>query len=488
MTSLKNSIAVITPNLLTDILYLEKQGKYDSAVSLLENIWPNKAELPSAEGLPEAAKAELYLRCGSILGFYGLTRRIANSQEMSKDLITRALDIYNGLGNEEKIAECENYISLGYWRTGEFNEAETWIASALSRELPNVSGVRLYTYVLKGLILLGKRDFESVGNDFKALETDFLNSGDDFLIGNFFNNYGLALKNLGSLNNALGLLSLARTHFSLAGHLIYTALAENNISQIFRQLGNYDEAHSAIDRASKSFADAGDETRSGFSLDTKALIYIEQCKFAEAADTAEKGISILRKSENAAYLSETMLTKAKALLFDGKTAEALLTLSEGIEIARVQISEDIAKKQINEFLVSFDQLMSPAKNAEPIESTEELIDMQLELPKEISSFNDYSGVLIRNDNLASYGLKKGTVAIVADTPPYRGCIAAVRELATGEVYCGKFDTEFDVVCIENIGMPPYIFNSNEVEVIGRIVGYCSPENGDPKTAVTAIKH
>src|SRR5690606_37257817 len=117
--------------------------------------------------------ADIYLRCGSIWGFYGHSRRIDNAQELSKDLITRALDIFSEIDDPEKSAECENYIGLGYWRTGEFNEAEIWISSALGHDISDRSETRLFSHILKGLVLLGKSDYQAIDAEFRLLENDF---------------------------------------------------------------------------------------------------------------------------------------------------------------------------------------------------------------------------------------------------------------------------------------------------------------------------
>ena len=63
-------------------------------------------------------------------GFLGHSRQIPDSQEKSKNLLTEAHNRFLDIYDIEKLAECENYMSLAYWRSGELVEAETGFRQA----------------------------------------------------------------------------------------------------------------------------------------------------------------------------------------------------------------------------------------------------------------------------------------------------------------------------------------------------------------------
>jgi tetratricopeptide (TPR) repeat protein len=142
-----------TPTLLAAKLRkLERQGRYNEALKDCLKVVGGKARIPSLDGADQCEQAELMLRYGALIGYLGHNSQIANSQEQSKDLLTKALAEFIALGDEEKITECENYIALAYWRLGELNEANVWLESSFARAIPRLSEPRIAWYAIVSLI------------------------------------------------------------------------------------------------------------------------------------------------------------------------------------------------------------------------------------------------------------------------------------------------------------------------------------------------
>src|SRR5688500_18345272 len=127
------------------------------------------------------------------------------------------------------------------------------------------------------------------------------------------------------------------------------ALAENNLSLLYKEQEKFDEAHTAVDRSIELYQEIKDRTREGFTWDTKALIYFDEGKFSLALETVEKAIAILGLSENYAYLTETIADKARIQLFSDDFSTATLTLLEAVDMARVRIGEQAALNLIGGF-------------------------------------------------------------------------------------------------------------------------------------------
>src|SRR5215213_1315649 len=174
--------------LLRALIGLERSGQFDLALQELRGVWDNTTELPNVENLDASLTAETYLRCGALIGFLGHVRQIPTAQERSKNLLTEARSIFLEIYDTEKLAECENYLALAYWRTGEINEAQSWVEEAQSHELLEQSLVSLYSYVIRDLILLSQKKFVEVCASFAALEKLFDGKADDFLTGSIYNN------------------------------------------------------------------------------------------------------------------------------------------------------------------------------------------------------------------------------------------------------------------------------------------------------------
>lgn len=454
-----------------NLFKLERCGRYEEALAELRHIWEDTTNFPDVNGFTPYEAAEIFLRCGVIIGFLGQTKQIPNSQEKSKNLITEAhrrfLDIYD----VEKIVECENHLALAYTRTGELVEAETWIEEALSHNLNRVCDAWVYANLTKSLIYLLDGTYQKIIETLLPLETDFLKLGDNFLLGSFCNNLAVAFQELGKIPEALKYLEAARRYHQKSEHQIYLGTVENNLSQLYKIERRFADAHRTVDSATRIFKKAKDRNREGFSLDTKARIFCEEGRFAEALEVVNKGIFILNKGENAAFLAETHLSKAKILLYLEDSTKAFLSLSDAVQVAKSRISEQKAESLVKEFEVLLKEKTAPVvslKTAEKSVGGEK--SLELVLHPTIAHYRDFQGVWISNSHLESFGLKEGSLALVAQTELRRGDLVAINEIASDSVLCGFYDADFGLICLEGIGEEPRFFDETEIEILGKVIG------------------
>lgn len=473
--------------LLKRLFKLERCGRYDEAFAELNDIWEDIETLPNVEEFESYIAAEIVLRCGSLIGFLGHNKQIPNSQEKSKNLLTEVRNRFFEVNDVEKIAECENYLALAYWRTGELNEAETYVEESLSHNLPNSSLTRLYSYIIESKIDFANSKYEKILQNFAKLQDDFLKYADNCLKGDFYNHSGLALKNLGNPTEALNRLELARHYHQKAKHQIYLGTDENNLAQLYKLEGRFSKALEAIDNATRIFKQINDRTREGFSFDTKAQIYFAERKYTEALRTIEKAIAILKNGENKAYLVETYLTKAKILIYLEDIFTAHLCLSDAIQTAKTNISEEAAKDLIAEFEKTRKEKNSPVIEKVSTEKETLAENLELLLPSSLAHYKDLQGVWIKNNHLESVGLRKDSLAIVAQEKVKRGDLVAIAEIANDSVSCGFYDADFGIVCLEGANSEAQLFDEKDIRVLGKIVGVCKSEkNPDGKTIVEPL--
>ncbi|MEQ1606323.1 MAG: hypothetical protein ABL999_15790 [Pyrinomonadaceae bacterium] len=473
---------VKTPAFLTQKLFkLERCGRYSDALEELNAIWPDQQALPDLDGFEPEEAAELLMRCGSLIGFHGHNVQEKGAQETSRDLLMSAQGHFLSWENFEKASECENYLALSYWRTGEMNEAQIWLDEALSRNLPATDPRRLYSQIVQCLINIpAKKDAENL-ESLKSLEPAFLQSKDDCLKGDYFNHCGIALDNLGRKAEALQHFEFARFHHRRSGHKIYLGTIENNLAWLYKDAGELHKAHEAIDTATETFHRIKDKTREGFSLDTKAALLLSEGRYVEALTTVEKALSLLKQSDNSAYQVETLLTKAKVLVHLDNFPDAVVSLIDAVNITRVQTGEESAKRLIVEFEKTLN-LLPAAKSVTQIKEpdiqtkTPQNDGFELILPESVGHYSDFRGIWINNDRLANAGLVKGSLAIVAKTAVKRGDLAAINEIASGQATCGFYDAEFGIVCLEGSHGDPQVFDEAEVQILGKIVGVCREGN------------
>jgi tetratricopeptide (TPR) repeat protein len=477
--------------LLREIFVLERSGKFDRALQELRGVWDDTTENPQVRDLDPRMTAETYLRCGALIGFLGHCRQIPTAQERSKNLLTEARCLFLEICDPTKIAECENYLALAYWRTGESNEAMNWIEEALAHDLPTKSDARLCSYMVRDLVLLSQRKYAQVCSNFTVVERLFDADSDSFLTGSVYNNFGLAAKNLGNTAAALFALEKARNLFTSSGNTLQMALAENNLSQLYKAEGRFDLAHSAVDRSITLYREIKDRTREGFTWDTKALIYFDQGHFTEALKTVDVAISILGKSENFAYLAETLGTKARIQLYTDDFSTATMTLLEAVDIAKIRIGEEFATNLVREFEQSLKKVgdrsgKARVKGTEPIGSASS--ELKLVLPPPISQYENYQGVWINNSDLENHGLVRGALAVVVPCRVERGDLVALVEIETDLVSCGFYDADFGIVCLEAGTAEPQLFSEADVKILGKIVGVCDAKDArDGAMKVRAIE-
>ena len=476
--------------LLRELLALERSGMFDQGLVELRGVWDDVTTDPVVDDLDARLAANIHLRCGALIGFLGHSRQLPLAQDRSRNLLTRARSAFLESYQPEKIAECENYLALAYWRTGETNEAESWIEESRSHDISDHCDARLYSHVIRQLILFSQKRFAEIYAEFGNLEPIFVEYADNFLAGNFYMNFGIAAKNLGDIAEALDAVQKSRDFFTRAGNKIQLAMAENNLSQLYKLEKRFVEAHQAIDRATEIFKTIGDRTREGFSLDSKALIYLDEGKFEAALEVVEQGIAILQKSENYGYLIETIATKARIQLFANDFSTATLTLLEAVELAKMRISEDAARRLVRDFEQALEDrnfVKTGRSEAATEKSGIAADDLKLVLPPSISHYDDYQGVWINNSDLEPYGLVKGSLAVVVSEKIKRGDLVALVELKTDLVSCGFYDSDFGIVCLEAGGSEPQLFDKADVKILGKIVGVSNAEkNADGSMEVLPL--
>lgn len=489
----------VRPDILSKRLFkLERCGKYEEGLAETREIWPDTTALPNVAGLDSRDAAELLLRCGALFGFLGHIKQLPNAQEKSRNVLTEARNRFIDIYDVEKIAECENYIALAYWRSGELNEAETFVETALSHDLPSTNEVRLYSIVTMTILHNASKRYNETIDLVEENEYDFMRCGDAFLLGSMSTNIGIALKNLGRLDESLERYKEARMYHSKSGHKTYLATVDNNLANIYKARRKYDLAHGASDSAVRLFGKLKDRTHQGFSVDTKACIYIAEGRYQEAIETADKALEILERSENTAFRIETMMTKVKALVFLGDISEAAFCLSQAVDLALVQTGEKSARELTRQFESALNERAAvrqdegektPAPPAPAEEKDEPDADgLQLVLPPSLAHHTDFQGVWINGSHLEKAGLTDGSLAVVVNGPVKRGDLVAVTGIDTELVSCGLYDTEFGMVSLEGLDdSDPKLFDEQDIKILGRIVGVCnSGKDADGKMMVEEV--
>lgn len=463
--------------LLTEkIRTFERSGRYREAFEALGEYWNDFHAAPDTTGFPETEKAQLHLRCGVLAGFLGRMENSTTAQENSKDLLTVARELFQEIGDEAHLVEAENGIALAYVRKGEFREAETWIESSFSHDLSPDHFARIQSFLVKSLLLLEMKRYEDAHRFLIGVESFFREFDDDYLNGCYSANLGMVHKKLGRLPEAMQMYTVARHFQQRAENKVHLAIIDNNLANLYLSEKRFGLAHQAIDSAIELHNEAGDLSRRGFALDTKAIIFLEEGKLTEAENCADQGIEILRDTEFAEFLIDTLFSKIKIQIARDNLAGAAITFSEVAEIVRRVQGSDSVEQKADEFekLVSGSLYCGLGRIL-----TEKVIpgeDLELELAPSLSGFTEFDAIWIKNAHFAKLGLEMGCLALVVAEDVMEGDLVAVTENGSEEAICGYLSRESGNIIISIDESESEILREDSAEVIGRIVGYANPDS------------
>lgn len=485
--------ATLTPTqiraaaIVTSAWEAERRGEYEAGLQCFSDQWAEPDFLPEIKGLSDEMGAELRLRFASLLGYQGHLRKIKDSQVRARDILTASLARFDGSGDAEKAAECENHIALTYSRTGEYQESRTWLEAATARNLEPTSIHRLATIMFGMLIDLSEMNFPPVLDTFRKYDDLFREWADDWIGTGFYVNAGVAFGELGDPDEAIRCFEIARSRAETSSIKISLATIQNELAHVFMSLGRYEKAHLSVDRGIEIYREIGDESREGMLLDTKATIYLEQGNFDRALKTIERSINVLKDGENKGFLSEAYATEAKILVWLDDLSGGVSALFEAVQLAQTYVGRDFAKKLIGHFEDAVRRKNAgklPGKNlSNGIEDGE----LRLVLPKALASHKKYHGIRINNNHLTCVNVNRGDLVIAVEAEVGRGNLIAVLEKDSGEISCGFYDLDFGVLCIETCNAEPMLFDHDAVMIIGKIVGIAEEPNGNGDRVVKPIR-
>jgi AraC-like DNA-binding protein len=324
---------------------LEKVGRYEEAAKVLSIYWKNTDNSPDVSRLSKEEQAEILLRCGSLAGYIGSCKQKKGYQELAKDLLYKANSLFLVFEDIEKVAECETYYAYTCLRTGKLDEARCWVNSALKQEIDNNGDVRLYTNIVDGMILFREEKYDELVSKYRSLESNFFASKSDVLKGCFNGNYAYSLMKTGDKDGAITRFNLAKQFFAEAKHYHYLAIVDNNLAIFLKDEKVYGEGHKAAISARKNFKKIGDKTREGYSLDTRAQIYMDEGKYEEALKYINEAILLLSEGDNHIYLTHSRKTKKQIELCLKKQEDGLKSVAEAINI--VNLFNDKPDKRIS---------------------------------------------------------------------------------------------------------------------------------------------
>jgi tetratricopeptide (TPR) repeat protein len=313
-----------------------QRGQYEAAREALYPYWRGTGERPNTQGLTEMTTAELLLQCGSLSGWLGTAKHKQGAQDVSKDLISEALRLFEAHGQQTRVAEAQYELAICYWRTGAFDEARLILQEA--QELGNDEQ--------KAKILIRSTLIEiSAGRYHDALQMlhqaePFLQIASDDLKGRWHGQKGLVLRRLATAeqrtdyaDRAIIEFTAAVYHYEQAGHERYCATNLNNLAMLLYRLGRFSEAYEYLDRAHKILSRLKDSGILAQIIETRARVFLAEKRYAEALGAINYAIGILEQGGEQALLADALTVQATVQIRMQDYVRSLSTFRRAIEIA-----------------------------------------------------------------------------------------------------------------------------------------------------------
>jgi transcriptional regulator with PAS, ATPase and Fis domain len=317
---------------------LEEAGNYESASGAMGKLWKGVGERPVLNGLNQRTVAEVLLRTGTLTGWIGSARQIANAQELAKDLISESRAMFESLGELEKAAEAEIDLAYCYWREGAFDEARLMLKDVLDRLADNNGELRAKAVLRSAIVERAATRHNEALHIMTEAAPLFEQITNETIKGGFHNELAIVLRNLSTaemrpdyLDRALVEYVAASFHWELAGHKRYCARVENNLGFLFFTIGNFTEAHKHLDRARRLFVGLKDSGSVAQVDDSRARTLVAQGKNSEAERIIRSAVRTQERSGEHSLLAESLTTHGTALARLGQSERALSSLQRAIE-------------------------------------------------------------------------------------------------------------------------------------------------------------
>jgi CheY-like chemotaxis protein/tetratricopeptide (TPR) repeat protein len=377
----------------------EKAGDYEAAAEALEEFWPNHSAPPDLHDLDEPAKAKLLLRIGAVAGLLGSAQQTAGSQETAKDLITKAIEIFEKLGKTEEAAEARSDLALCYWREGSLDEARINLTDALTSLKDKESDLKAVVLIRAGMVEVDRDRLDRALSLYNEAGPLVERSEDHALKGSLHIELGILLRRLATpanredyLDRALLEYAAASFHFEQVGNYRYVALVENNLGYLYFTNGQYKDAHEHLDRARHLFHELKDIGTAAQVDETRARTLLAQGHIREAERVVRSAVRVLERGGQQAVLADALATHGVAFARLGNDTRARTVFERAVTVAetagdlesagRVKLSiiEELgAKQSIKELVPTYHSAVELLKRSQDPSTGKRLISCAAKL-------------------------------------------------------------------------------------------------------------
>lgn len=337
---------------ISDVLRLIETAKQAELCRDLESlrknlltVWSEDETEPNFDEFELPIKAELLRLYGFYLTFHGRARNLKDLQLKAKDVLTRAIDIFDSENLDVKSAESKIILAFCYWNRGEVYEADALLSLVENDFAGNkIHPVYLQLQINRMMLFCWREKFDDAAKIVQELSPLMKFCTDRRLTLMFHFETAILHHRRLKYNDSIFHFNESVFLAKRAENLHLLALTYNNLSLLYLDMRQFQEAHNYSNQSLEILNEINHSGWLAHVLDSKALIYLTEKKPEKALNVIESALTYFLKGEDFTGLTEAFWTKVKCLLRLERTADALMLFAELQQTAICNIGEKTARR------------------------------------------------------------------------------------------------------------------------------------------------
>ncbi len=377
-------------------LELERRGDYEGARHELGDFWFDAGHTPNFEQLSVDARAALYLRVGSLQS--SISGAVCGTtQKHAKAIIGRSVSLYKSISQNLRVADALGSLAICYWRERDFDHARNLLIDALIIAGDDCFDLRARLHLWTAIVERGAGNYLYALNMLLQSAPLFEASADEVVKGSFYHTISNLYLHLSSSGNDY--LDRALDHYEAAAYWFEQAKHHRNLASVYntfgfalQKAGQFESAHTYLDRARSIWLTLCDQINVAQVDDTRALAFLNEGRLEEAENAIELAVAIFRESHDKEALRAALKTRA-----------------------------DINARRYTSLPVFPDNILRPSFGTTPSESSKNVASSLLTMARVIKNFK----LIISDDSLIEAGIPEGhSISFVYDLEPCDGDLVA----------------------------------------------------------------
>lgn len=346
----KKNLSTDYSTLVETVKLSEQTRNFAIGITAFKEIWEDLSIDPDFSEFSLHDQADLFRISGSFLSNYGKANNLKNYQERGKNLLFKAIEIFDIIGDTEQIADAQGALAICYFYEGALADAEFILEQTAQKFLENqLNLIYLKNRVNLLLTKLFQKKYQEclfIINDIE-ISMEFCTDYKNCAI--FHENAGLTYRGIGQISQAVNHYNKAIYYAKIINNKLFISSIKNNLAFLYNKISNFELAHSNINEAISIALELQQQGWLASFYDTKALIYANQGDYNFALETIEQVIELIKNGEDARVLTEALWNKCKFLFALDRKEDAINLFGELIPIASQQMGEFAVKNFVKEF-------------------------------------------------------------------------------------------------------------------------------------------